>query len=150
VQHTRVVIWLYDNNDFRIEAYLIVSARRTMPPLLQMTVLTRGQGFDEFMNVVLDDAEEVYDCSAKPGKEVKPRRELGEWELGSAWWLWCRIGSGPWVGSGRQVGLGPSVAVLSFAGHERPGSVLHPPATSCVTIRFPSGREPLTAQDAYC
>jgi small nuclear ribonucleoprotein E len=31
------------------------------------------------MNVVLDDAEEVYDCSAKPGKEVKPRRELGEW-----------------------------------------------------------------------
>ncbi|RSH90717.1 mRNA splicing protein sme1 [Saitozyma podzolica] len=57
VQHTRVVIWLYDNNEFRIEAYLI--------------------GFDEFMNVVLDDAEEVYDCSAKPGKEVKPRRELG-------------------------------------------------------------------------
>lgn len=30
------------------------------------------------MNVVLDDAEEVYDCSAKPGKEPKPRRELGE------------------------------------------------------------------------
>ncbi|GFZ50445.1 Small nuclear ribonucleoprotein E [Saitozyma sp. JCM 24511] len=56
-KHTRVVIWLYDNNEFRIEAYLI--------------------GFDEFMNVVLDDAEEVYDCSAKPGKEVKPRRELG-------------------------------------------------------------------------
>jgi hypothetical protein len=30
------------------------------------------------MNVVLDDAEEVYDCSAKAGKEPKPRRELGE------------------------------------------------------------------------
>lgn len=29
------------------------------------------------MNVVLDDAEEVYDCGAKPGKEVPPRRELG-------------------------------------------------------------------------
>lgn len=29
------------------------------------------------MNVVLDDAEEVYDCSAKPGKEPKPRRDLG-------------------------------------------------------------------------
>lgn len=29
-----------------------------------------NQGFDEFMNVVLDDAEEVYDCGAKPGKEV--------------------------------------------------------------------------------
>lgn len=37
-----------------------------------------GQGFDEFMNVVLDETEEVYDCSAKPGKEVKPRRSLGE------------------------------------------------------------------------
>lgn len=30
------------------------------------------------MNVVLDEAEEVYDCAAKPGKEVKPRRPLGE------------------------------------------------------------------------
>lgn len=27
--------------------------------------------------MVLDDAEEVYDCGAKPGKEVPPRRELG-------------------------------------------------------------------------
>lgn len=29
------------------------------------------------MNVVLDEAEEVYDCSAKPGQEAKPRRPLG-------------------------------------------------------------------------
>jgi small nuclear ribonucleoprotein (snRNP)-like protein len=29
------------------------------------------QGFDEFMNVVLDEAAEVY------VKEAKPRRELG-------------------------------------------------------------------------
>ncbi|KAI9634599.1 putative small nuclear ribonucleoprotein E [Dioszegia hungarica] len=56
-KHTRVVLWLYDNTEFRIEAFII--------------------GFDEFMNVVLDDAEEVYDCSAKAGKEPKPRRELG-------------------------------------------------------------------------
>ncbi|WVF69068.1 hypothetical protein IAT40_003842 [Kwoniella sp. CBS 6097] len=56
-KHTRTQIWLYDNNDFRIEAYII--------------------GFDEFMNLVLDDAEEVYDCGAKAGKEVPPRRELG-------------------------------------------------------------------------
>lgn len=41
------------------------------------------QGFDEFMNVVLDETEEVYDCSAKPGKEVKPRRSLGELQLHS-------------------------------------------------------------------
>ncbi|WWD18855.1 hypothetical protein CI109_103310 [Kwoniella shandongensis] len=56
-KHTRTTIWLYDNNDFRIEAYII--------------------GFDEFMNLVLDDAEEVYDIGAKSGKEVQPRRELG-------------------------------------------------------------------------
>ncbi len=59
-------MWLYDNTEFRIEAFII--------------------GFDEFMNVVLDEAEEVYDCGAKPGKEVKPRRSLGgccaEWEDG--------------------------------------------------------------------
>ena len=30
------------------------------------------------MNVVIDEAEEVYDCSAKPGKEAKPRRDLGQ------------------------------------------------------------------------
>lgn len=36
------------------------------------------QGFDEFMNVVIDEAEEVYDCSAKPGKDVKPKRDLGK------------------------------------------------------------------------
>lgn len=43
------------------------------------------QGFDEFMNVVLDETEEVYDCSAKPGKEVKPRRSLGELQLLVFW-----------------------------------------------------------------
>jgi len=36
---------------------------------------TNYQGFDEFMNVVLDDAEEVY--VEKAGKEIKARRELG-------------------------------------------------------------------------
>lgn len=34
------------------------------------------------MNVVLDEAEEVYDCSAKPGHEAKPRRPLGAWTSG--------------------------------------------------------------------
>ncbi|KAK6907914.1 hypothetical protein V866_003250 [Kwoniella sp. B9012] len=56
-KHTRTTIWLFDNNSFRIEAYII--------------------GFDEFMNLVLDDAEEVYDCATKPGQEPKPRRDLG-------------------------------------------------------------------------
>ncbi|KAF8665078.1 hypothetical protein AX16_000546 [Volvariella volvacea WC 439] len=48
---TKVSIWLYDNIEMRIEGRII--------------------GFDEFMNVVIDDAAEVY------VKDVKPRRELG-------------------------------------------------------------------------
>lgn len=30
------------------------------------------------MNVVVDEAEEVYDCGSKPGKDVPPKRDLGE------------------------------------------------------------------------
>ena len=37
---SRVEIWLYENNDLRIEGKII--------------------GFDEYMNTVLDDAEEIY------------------------------------------------------------------------------------------
>ena len=36
----KIQIWLYDHNDVRIEGRLI--------------------GFDEYMNLVLDEAEEVY------------------------------------------------------------------------------------------
>ncbi|KAI6133371.1 hypothetical protein EDD16DRAFT_1467630 [Pisolithus croceorrhizus] len=50
-QRTKVVIWLYDNVDMRIEGRII--------------------GFDEFMNLVMDEAAEVY------LKDAKPRRELG-------------------------------------------------------------------------
>lgn len=49
---SKVLIWLYDNADLRIEGRII--------------------GFDEFMNVVIDDAEEVF-----VGKEAKPRRSVG-------------------------------------------------------------------------
>lgn len=45
-------------------------------PLIYSLGIFGEQGFDEFMNVVLDDAEEVY--TEKQGKEVKARRELGE------------------------------------------------------------------------
>ncbi|KAK0559337.1 hypothetical protein OC861_006679 [Tilletia horrida] len=48
---TRVSLWLYDNIDFRIEGKI--------------------SGFDEFMNVVLSEAEEVS------AKEDTPRRDLG-------------------------------------------------------------------------
>ncbi|KNZ78162.1 putative small nuclear ribonucleoprotein E [Termitomyces sp. J132] len=50
-QKTKISIWLYDNIEMRIEGRII--------------------GFDEFMNVVLDEAAEVY------VKDAKPRRELG-------------------------------------------------------------------------
>jgi small nuclear ribonucleoprotein E len=50
-QKQKVMIWLYDNVEMRIEGRII--------------------GFDEFMNVVIDDAAEVF------VKESKPRRDLG-------------------------------------------------------------------------
>jgi small nuclear ribonucleoprotein (snRNP)-like protein len=46
-----------------------------MIPLPRMPF--RKQGFDEFMNLVLDDAEEVY--IEKSGKETKARQDLGKW-----------------------------------------------------------------------
>jgi len=49
---TKILVWLYDNADLRIEGRII--------------------GFDEFMNLVIDEAEEVY-----VGKVPKPRRAIG-------------------------------------------------------------------------
>ena len=56
---SRVEVWIHENNDLRFEGQIIVSS-------LPLTL----QGFDEFMNTVLDDAVEV-DC--KRGS----RRPLG-------------------------------------------------------------------------
>ncbi|KAJ1032966.1 hypothetical protein NDA16_000245 [Ustilago loliicola] len=53
-QQTRVSLWLYDNVDFRIEGKII--------------------GFDEFMNVTLADAEEVW--TKKDNKRVELGRIL--------------------------------------------------------------------------
>ncbi|XP_041452745.1 small nuclear ribonucleoprotein E-like [Lytechinus pictus] len=47
---SRVQIWLYDQSNLRIEGHII--------------------GFDEYMNVVLDDAEEYH-------KKNKTRKPLG-------------------------------------------------------------------------
>jgi len=49
---SKILVWLYDNADLRIEGRII--------------------GFDEFMNLVIDEAEEVY-----VGKVAKPRRSVG-------------------------------------------------------------------------
>ena len=58
------------------------------------------QGFDEFMNVVVDDAAEIY------VKEAKPRRELG------ALFRWCSEfqlnGCRPYLAQGRQYNTNPT------------------------------------------
>lgn len=54
-QQTPVAIWLYDNTDFRIQGKI--------------------SGFDEYMNIVMADAEEVW--KAKGDKQER-RQELGE------------------------------------------------------------------------
>mmetsp|Transcript_6108 Transcript_6108/g.14712 ORF Transcript_6108/g.14712 Transcript_6108/m.14712 type:complete len:93 (+) Transcript_6108:125-403(+) len=46
---SRVRIWLFENNDLRIEGVII--------------------GFDEYMNLVLDDAKEVHVKNAKAGEK---------------------------------------------------------------------------------
>ncbi|TDL28877.1 Sm-like ribonucleo protein [Rickenella mellea] len=50
-QRSKVTVWLYDNIEMRIEGRII--------------------GFDEFMNIVMDDAAEVF------VQDAKPRREIG-------------------------------------------------------------------------
>lgn len=67
-----VHIWLYDQLDFRLEGKIIVSldharcwSRSEAWPLTRLPDASRPQGFDEFMNVVLDDAQEVWVKSKK-------------------------------------------------------------------------------------
>lgn len=55
-QGARVQIWLYDNVEQRLEGKIL--------------------GFDEFMNVVLDDAEEVWTKDTK-SRKVGERQSLG-------------------------------------------------------------------------
>ncbi|PWN30133.1 Sm-like ribonucleo protein [Jaminaea rosea] len=60
-QQTRVSLWLYDNLETRIEGRIV--------------------GFDEFMNVVISEAEEVYTekCRRNEGAGKIPgaRKDLG-------------------------------------------------------------------------
>ena len=54
---SRVEIWLYDNTELRIEGRII--------------------GFDEYMNCVLEDADEVFLKKNQP-EESATRRKLGK------------------------------------------------------------------------
>ena len=53
----RVEIWLHENTDLRIEGRIIVRDHYLNVVNWDWVYL---QGFDEFMNVVLDEADEVY------------------------------------------------------------------------------------------
>lgn len=55
-QGTRVSLWLYDNLEMRIEGKIV--------------------GFDEFMNVTMTEAREIYTDKAKGGKAGQSR-DLG-------------------------------------------------------------------------
>ncbi|GAA5995624.1 small nuclear ribonucleoprotein E [Rhodotorula paludigena] len=55
-QGARVQVWLYDNVEQRLEGKIL--------------------GFDEFMNVVLDDAEEIWVKDTK-AKKAGDRQRLG-------------------------------------------------------------------------
>lgn len=55
---TPIQIWLYDRNDMRLEGFLV--------------------GFDEYMNMVLEDAREIY---KQAGEGVKEPKLLGIFNL---------------------------------------------------------------------
>jgi small nuclear ribonucleoprotein E len=65
-----VSIWLYENLHSRIEGKIRVG----LSFCIQITRLTLRQGFDEFMNLVVDDAVEV-ELATKD--KAEKRRQLG-------------------------------------------------------------------------
>ena len=58
-QHATVQIWLYEQLGIRIEGKI--------------------RGFDEFMNLVIDDAVEVKQATKENPEPENARRELGEY-----------------------------------------------------------------------
>ena len=58
-QHSTVQIWLYEQLGIRIEGKI--------------------RGFDEFMNLVIDDAVEVKQATKQDPEPINARRELGEY-----------------------------------------------------------------------
>lgn len=71
-QRATVSIWLYENLGMRIEGKLRVGRGA---PLKAIHGADSTQGFDEFMNLVIDDAVEVTLAKKESPEE---RRKLGE------------------------------------------------------------------------
>lgn len=69
---SRVEIWLFDNTELRIEGRII--------------------GFDEYMNCVLEDADEIF-CKKNAPESSATRRKLGKIMLkGDNISLICNVG----------------------------------------------------------
>ncbi|XP_022988523.1 small nuclear ribonucleoprotein E-like isoform X1 [Cucurbita maxima] len=55
----RIQIWLFEQKDLRIEGRIIEVGRGSWFFYIKVIIFLTEQGFDEYMNLVLDDAEEV-------------------------------------------------------------------------------------------
>lgn len=72
-QRSTVSIWLYEQLAVRIEGKIRVTWNRARFGYLRLTPIR--QGFDEFMNLVIDDAVEVKQPTKTETEEK--RRDLG-------------------------------------------------------------------------
>lgn len=73
-QHSTVSIWLYEQLGIRIEGKIRVAAPTLLYFSSGLLTFSFSQGFDEFMNLVVDDAVEVKQATKT---EEEKRRELG-------------------------------------------------------------------------
>ena len=73
-QRSTVSIWLFEQLAIRIEGKIRVGSPPSCVPRFWLKILI--QGFDEFMNLVIDDAVEVKQPTKTDSSEK--RRELGK------------------------------------------------------------------------
>ncbi|RCI11012.1 hypothetical protein L249_5253 [Ophiocordyceps polyrhachis-furcata BCC 54312] len=74
-----VRVWLYEQLSIRIEGKIRVRSSPPFSPFHEGEADgSRAQGFDEFMNLVIDDAYEVKQDAKKPGGEGEERKPLGQ------------------------------------------------------------------------
>lgn len=73
-QHSTVSIWLFEQLGIRIEGKIRVTILGTTLYISSDGLTLSCQGFDEFMNLVIDDAVEVKQATKA---DEEKRRELG-------------------------------------------------------------------------
>lgn len=85
-QNATVSVWLYEQLSIRIEGKIRVCPSATSTSLEENELMVT-QGFDEFMNLVLDDAVEVRQVTKTNEKES--RRPLGKLNSSPAHYELC-------------------------------------------------------------